>query len=106
MDEFAGALSERVVVERWDGVADDSGGEVGSWGPSIAVWAAVAPAGTGAAVEAEAPARRPRYRVRMRGARSADLSCRLLWRGRMLSVLSASPDPARERVELLVEDRG
>ena len=105
MTEFTGALRERVSIERWAGAPDDSGGEVGAWGAAVDAWAEVSPAGTGLPNVAEQPARNPRYRVRMRGSGRADLNCRLRWRGRQLAVLSASPDPAADRIELLVEER-
>ncbi len=105
MAEVAGALRERVVVERWAGDSDDAGGEVGAWGAGESAWAEVAAKGFGALAEAERVTSRPRYRVRMRREAQADLRCRLRWRGRVLSVLSVARDPWAPVVELLVEER-
>ena len=100
--EFAGALSERVAIEDWQG--DPEGG---TWLAGGDAWAAIVPHDPGATVIGEGRASRPRYRLTMRSGRAVTLASRFSWRGRVLAVLRLEPDPRTpDRQSFIVEDRG
>lgn len=104
MADFAGALSERVIIEQWLAARDEAAADVGGWGAAEAVAAAVLADG-GGAVEGEARRTRRRWRVVLRAGPRVGLTSRLLWRGRVLRVLAVEEDPALpDRLTLRVED--
>lgn len=102
--EFAGALKERVTLEYQAAGTDARGAADGAWLSRGTAWAAIVPAGEGAAYAADAVAGEPRYRVTMRRRLDLSVGDRLVWRGRILSVLSFTTDPAQlDRMTCLVE---
>lgn len=86
-DEQAGALDERVTIERWQAARDAAADDGGSWIMVESVFAAVSRDGP--------PARQPlgeaarsgrRWQVRLRDRDDLDLAVRLRWRGQILAV--------------------
>lgn len=103
--ELAGALRERVGIERWLGAPDGAGGSEGAWTLVAERWAAVEAEGFGPAAEAERPSRAPRFRVTLRTPVDVAMGDRLAWRERAFAVLSVIRDPARpERIEISMEE--
>jgi len=102
--EFAGALRERVTLEYQAAGTDALGVANGAWRLRGTVWAAIVPAGEGAVAVGDALSAEPRYRVTLRRRDDFSVGDRLIWRGRTLSVLSLSTDPAQpDRMTCLVE---
>ena len=100
--EFAGALTERVALEQWQG--DPEGG---AWVADGEAWAALVPHDALAPVVGEGQASRPRYRLTIRTGPAVTLASRFLWRGRVLAVLRLEPDTRTpDRQSIIVEDRG
>ena len=113
MDEFVGALREIVGIDQWTpgtGGADQwtaATGGVGGWTDAGVVWAALVPVDlTLIADVGERRIGRPRYRLTLRLPTMAAVTSRFRWRGRILAILRAEPDPRqRDRLTFLVEDR-
>lgn len=101
-DEFAGGLRETVGIDHWTG-----GGGDGGWTDAGIAWAALVPVDSTLITEiGERRIGRPRYRLTLRLPTMASVTSRFRWRGRVLAVLRAEPDPrARDRLTFLVEDR-
>ncbi len=100
--EFAGALTERVALEQWQG--DPEGG---SWVAGGEAWAALVPHDALTPVVGEGRVSRPRYRLTLRSGPAVTLASRFLWRGRVLAVLRLEPDArVADRQSIIVEDRG
>jgi head-tail adaptor len=92
-EDLAGALCERVAIEAWIDVRDDSGAAAGYWQPRGSVFAAVVPDGGGRGVEGEARRSRRRWRVTLRRAADVRLTSRLIWASQILAVLAVETDP-------------
>jgi head-tail adaptor len=92
--ELAGLLREQVTIETWVSARDDAGADAGFWRLERSVFASVLP-DTGAARAVEGAARRSgqRWQVTLRAPVEIGLTSRLLWSGRILSVLSVATDP-------------
>ncbi|NJC08049.1 head-tail adaptor protein [Polymorphobacter fuscus] len=104
-EELSGALVERVAIERFVDVRDDSGSSVGAWQAAGSAWAAIVPDGNGTA-QGEARRSRRRWRVTLRANPDLGLTSRLVWRGQWLAVLSIDSDPRRpDRTVLRCEAR-
>jgi head-tail adaptor len=104
MNEVAGALSERVALERRVRAADGAGGFVESWVSVETLWAGLELVRPGPEVEAERLRRAGRYRVTLRDRADLTFDVRLVWRGVVLGVLGVTRDPARPGfAEVLVE---
>lgn len=102
--ELAGALRERVELQRRDGARDAIGGAVGDWVPLGMAWAAIEFDRAGAGVVADVADARPWWRVTMR-ARDILVGDRMLWGGRMLAVRSVERDPRfPDRVRVRAEE--
>ena len=100
-DEFAGGLRETVVIE--SAVA----GSPGTWSDGCPAWAALAPVQDFQLIDiGERRIGRPRFHLTLRTPTPATVASRFRWRGRLLVVVRAEPDPLlRDRVTFLVEDR-
>ena len=100
-DEFAGGLRETVVVE------PATPGSPGTWGSGCPAWAALLPVQDFQLIDiGERRIGRPRYHLTLRTPTPATVTSRFRWRGRLLVVVRAEPDPRlRDRVTFLVEDR-
>jgi head-tail adaptor len=103
--ELAGALSERVEVQRRAAERDALGGAAGAWGAVGSTWAEIVPDGTGAPVAGEAIEALPRWRVTLRADADVAVGDRLIWRGRRLRVRARTDDPRLpDRVLLRAEE--
>ncbi len=80
---------------------------VGGWIDAGVAWAALVPVDvTMIADVGERRIGRPRYRLTLRLPTIASVTSRFRWRGRVLAILRAEPDPRlRDRMTFLVEDR-
>lgn len=103
---FAGALAERVVIERWQRASDDLAGDPGHWTAEATGWANIVPIGRGSAEDGAALSARRRYRIEMRDDPATGLEHRLIWEGRVMTLLSIERDPRqRDRMALIAEVR-
>jgi head-tail adaptor len=93
MTEFAGALRERVTIERRLGNRDALGGAIGNYAYDGAAWVAVSPFIPADLAVADALSAKPRWQVTMRKRDGIDLRTRLVWRGRFLGVRGVISDP-------------
>lgn len=103
--ELAGALQERVTIERRGAERDALGGAVGDWSLVGAGWAAIVSDGFGPVSEADARSALPRWRVTMRRA-DVRVGDRIMWGERALVVARRGDDPrARDRMILTAEEQ-
>ncbi|NJC32821.1 head-tail adaptor [Sphingomonas jejuensis] len=102
--ELAGALTQRVTLLRAN-QARDPLGAVAGWTATGESWAAVTPAGRGAANAADAAEALPVWRVTMRP-RPLSPGDRLHWRGRTLELVAVEEDPAAgDRMVVIAAER-
>ena len=101
MDEFAGTLRETVLIEA------AVPGSPGAWGDGCSAWAALTPVQDFQLIDiGERRIGRPRFHLTLRTPTAATVTSRFRWRGRLLVVVRAEPDPQqRDRLTFLVEDR-
>ena len=92
--EFAGALRERIIIEKRLGSRDVRAGATGRYAYDGAVWASVMPLISGTLTQAESLSALPRWRVTMRKRENIGPWTRIWWRGRYLAVQSVMIDPA------------
>lgn len=103
--ELAGALRERVELQRRSGERDAIGGAAGDWQTFGSAWAAIEYERAGPAARADAADDCPLWRVTLRARDDVAAGDRLLWGGRTLSVRSVERDPRRpDRVLLRAEE--
>lgn len=100
-EEFAGALRERVSIERRLGDRDVWAGARGRWAYDGAAWAAVSPLMPGDGVSADAVSILPRWQVKMRKREGIGSASRLVWRGKFLGVRAVISDPRQPEQMLL-----
>jgi len=105
---LAGQLREPVRIERWR-LGDELVDDPGEWRFERKSWAAIAPENVRPADDGGAMSSRRRYRITMRrwdaAAEPAGLY-RLIWNGRMISLLARQDDPALpDRTMLIGEER-
>lgn len=94
MAEMAGALREQVTIETWVDMRDDAGADAGFWRLERTVFASVVPdPATVRSVEGAARRSGRRWTVTLRTPVRLGLTSRLLWAGRILSVLAIETDP-------------
>lgn len=101
MSEFAGALRERITLERRNGERDMLAGARGKYRFDGAAWAAVTPLIPAGLVAGDAISGLPRWRVTMRKREGVDVASRLVWRGRYLAVRGVESDP-REPAQMIL----
>lgn len=87
----AGSLNQRVVHERAVDNPDGAGGFVRSWQALGSVWVRVEPASARRGVRAEQTAQFGAFNITARQQADITPGDRLLWRGRVLSVLTVMP---------------
>jgi head-tail adaptor len=106
MSELAGALRERVELQRRGSGRDALGGAAGAWELLGVTWAAIEYERAGAGTVAGAADDGPFWRVTMRARGDVAVGDRLLWNGRVLGVRSVERDPLRpDRLRLRAEER-
>jgi head-tail adaptor len=99
--EFAGALRERITIERrYDG-RDSRAGARSRYAFEGAAWAAVSPLVPADPVVAESLSALPRWRVTMRKREGIGPWTRIVWRGRFLAVRGVESDP-REPAQMVL----
>lgn len=104
-DEFAGTLTERIVVEELSGERTDSGLALGRWIPIAECRARAAPDGTGRKAEGMAFSGMPRLRFLIRTIHVVAVGQRVKWRGRQFMIRQVLEDPRRaDRQELGCEE--
>ncbi len=103
--ELAGALRERISIERRLDDRDMATGAIGRWRYDGACWGAVSPLIPADLVAADSISALPRWSVTMRKREGIGPWTRLVWRGRYLLVRSVISDPRRpERMILSTEE--
>lgn len=107
--EFAGTLSERVVIERRAGGSDGTGGLRDQWEPVARRWARVAPAGRAETSRLTADTRLTarNWEILLRPVADVTLDMRVRWRSLTLRLVGVITDPAApDRMTLLAEELG
>lgn len=105
MSEFAGALRERIIIERPISTRNAMGLQEPGWEEVCRCLASVALDSVGAESEAQALSAMPRYRVTIRRRDGIALDQRLRWDGRSLAVRQLLDDPRmKERIVLRCEE--
>ena len=95
--ELAGALDERVTIERWQAARGAAADDAGSWIAVETVFAAVVRDGDPRAVPAGDAARSGRrWQVRLRQRGDLDLAVRLRWRDQILAVRAVDSGARRQ----------
>lgn len=104
---FAGAMRERIAIERRGSARDALGGAVGGWDLVRQAWAGVIPARPGVDVKAVALDALPHWIVTMRNEGAAVMpGDHVVWRGRRLMVRRIGQDPRTpDRVVLGTEEQ-
>jgi len=103
--EFAGTLSERVLVQRRSGDRDDLGGAAGAWSAGVGLWAALVPLPSAGWGGGDLPSAAPRWRATVRVGADVVPGDRLQWRGRGFVVRAVEADPAMpDRLGLTLEE--
>lgn len=104
-DEFAGTLSERIVIERSTSVRNDMGLQESAWLTVCCCLASVALESVGPESEAQALSAMARYRVTIRQREGIALDQRISWRGRKLMIRQLPDDPrAKDRIIMRCEE--
>lgn len=93
MSEFAGALRERIVIEKSVAGRTEGGLQQPGWEPVARCLAAIVPDGAGALSEAHALSAMPRFRVVMRRRDGVTVGQRVIWNGRAMLVTQRIDDP-------------
>lgn len=101
MNEFAGSLRERVVLETRLDARDAYGGATGKYSYDGVAWAALMPLVPGDLARADALSAMPRWQVTMRKREGLGLRTRLTWRGKYLAVRGIVSDP-RQPAQMLL----
>lgn len=101
MSEFAGALRERITIERRNDARDRLAGALGKWRHDSVAWAAITPITASDIFVANTLSALPRWRVTMRKREGVDLRARIVWRGRYLSPRGVENDP-RDPAQMIV----
>ena len=93
MSEFAGALKERIIIERPTDLRTASGLQTAGWETVARCLAAIVAEGAGAEAEAMALSAMPRFRVTIRRRDGIAVGQRVIWGGRALLVKQRIDDP-------------
>jgi len=105
MSEFAGTLSERIIIERLVGERTPTGVQQSAWDSVCSCLAAIAPDGAGAESEGQALSAMPRFRVTIRRREGITIDQRVNWRGRLLMVRQMLDDPReKDRIVMRCEE--
>ena len=103
--ELAGALDQRVTIERRAADRDALGGASGAWSVIATRWAALAPDAAGDLISGDTLSSSPRWRATLRAPLDAAPSDRIGWGGRRLAVRARLDDPATpDRIILICEE--
>jgi head-tail adaptor len=103
--EFAGTLSERIVIERPTSSRNAMGLQETGWETVCRSLASVILESVGPESEAQALSAMPRFRVTIRKRDGIALDQRITWRGRKLMVRQMLDDPrAPDRIAMRCEE--
>ena len=103
--EFAGALKQRVTIERPTLLRTASGLQEVGWEPVATCLAAIVAEGVGAEAEAMALSASPRFRVTIRARDGISVGQRVIWGERVMLVRQRIDDPrSPERIILRCEE--
>lgn len=102
---LAGALRERITIERTGTERSASGLQVSSWETVATCRAHVRPEGAGPESEAMSLSAMARFRVTIRMREGIEVGQRVRWKGRVMTIrqLIENPD-LRDRLELRCEE--
>ena len=105
MSEFAGTLSERIIVERQVAARNAMGLQEYGWEATFRCLASVVLEGVGAEAEAMALSAMPRFRVTIRKREGVAIDQRVNWKGKVLMIRQLLIDPtAKDRITLRCEE--
>lgn len=105
MKEFAGALSERITIERPVTERTAAGLQEAGWETVASCFAAIAPEGAGPEAEAMALSAMPRFRVTIRTRDGIAIDQRVQWGGRRMTIRQLLYDPqAKDRLTMRCEE--
>ena len=103
--EFAGTLSERVLIERPSQLRDALGLQEAVWETVCRCRASVVPDGVGAQSQGQVLSAMPRYRVAIRRRDGIALDQRISWGTRKMIVRQLLDDPgAKDRITMRCEE--
>ena len=102
--EFAGALRERILIERPVTSRTAMGLQADGWEKVCRALAAIEPDGTGAEAEAQALSAMPRFRVTVRPREGIAVGQRISWRETQLMIRQLLLNPTeKDRIVLRCE---
>jgi head-tail adaptor len=105
MSEFAGALSERITIERPVTSRTPAGLQEAGWETLLSCFAAISAEGAGPEAEAMALSAMPRFRVVIRQREGIAVDQRVRWGARVMMIRQYLYDPrARDRLTLRCEE--
>lgn len=105
MSEFAGALSERITIERPVTSRTATGLQEAGWETLLSCFAAITPEGAGAEAEAMALSAMPRFKVVIRHRDGIAIDQRVRWGQRVMMIRQYLYDPkAKDRLMLRCEE--
>jgi head-tail adaptor len=93
VNEFAGTLKERIIIERPADLRTASGLQTAGWEIVARCLAAIVAEGTGAEAEAMALSAMPRFRVTIRRRDGIAVGQRVIWGDRAMLVKQRIDDP-------------
>jgi head-tail adaptor len=103
--EFAGTLSERIVIERAVADRDALGLKQEGWAQLCRCLASVVLQTVGPEAEAQALSAMPRYRVTVRRRDGIALDQRVTWRERRMMIRQLIEDPRlKDRIAMMCEE--
>jgi head-tail adaptor len=102
--EFAGALRERIIIEKRSATRDAGARAHGGYGYDGAAWASVMPLILGDLTQADSLSALPRWRVIMRKREDIGPWSRLVWRRKYLMVRGVVSDPAEPSQMVITAD--
>ena len=92
--EFAGSLSQRIIIERPSENRTDSGVASGAWEEVARCLAAIVAEGAGAEAEGQALSAMARFRVTIRARDGIAVGQRIRWGTKLIAVRQRIDDPA------------
>ena len=103
--EFAGTLSQRILIERPSTERTAMGLQAAGWETVARCLAAIEPEGAGPEAEAQALSAMPRFRISIRPREGVGIDHRVKWGGRQLMVRQVIDDPRRkDRIVMRCEE--
>jgi head-tail adaptor len=105
MNEFAGRLRERIVIEKPSEVRTTTGLRSEGWEPLTSCWGAIEQDGVGRDAIATAMSAMPRFRVTVRARDDLSIGQRVRWGKRILAMRQLLANPLQpDRIVLRCEE--